>query len=178
MVRQSLAQATSPSLHHSPRRLTTDAAAQPTPPSCAHPHPSSRLPRSSAPSICDLQEKFRPAIHEFPRVIATAQKLLAASHVLDIPVFATTQNRARLGETCPELRLDAPDGVQTRCHLDKTLFSMMYRPCRLPPCTRPAADCTQHPRSQAVPRRPPGPWAPLVHHCRHREPHLRHTDVY
>ncbi|KAJ5025957.1 Isochorismatase-like protein [Bipolaris maydis] len=81
--------------------------------------------RSSCPSICDLQEKFRPAIYEFPKVIATAQKLLRASQVLNIPVVATTQNRARLGETCPELKLDAPDGVKTVCHLDKTLFSML-----------------------------------------------------
>ncbi|KAF5848157.1 hypothetical protein GGP41_005584 [Bipolaris sorokiniana] len=58
-------------------------------------------------------EKFRPAIYEFPKVIATAQKLLRASQVLNIPVVATTQNRARLGETCPELKLDAPDGFKT-----------------------------------------------------------------
>ncbi|KAF2821375.1 Isochorismatase hydrolase [Ophiobolus disseminans] len=75
--------------------------------------------------ICDLQEKFRPAIHEFPKVVATAQKLLKASRILNIPVFATTQNAARLGETCPELGLDAPDGVKTACHVDKTLFSMV-----------------------------------------------------
>ncbi|EOA83238.1 uncharacterized protein SETTUDRAFT_172919 [Exserohilum turcica Et28A] len=71
-------------------------------------------------------EKFRPAIHEFPRVLLTAQKLLRASQVLNIPVIATTQNRARLGETCSELKLDHPDGVKTVCHLDKTLFSMMH----------------------------------------------------
>ncbi|OAL48225.1 Isochorismatase hydrolase [Pyrenochaeta sp. DS3sAY3a] len=75
--------------------------------------------------ICDLQEKFRPAIHEFPKVVATAQKLLKASQILNIPVFATTQNKARLGETCPELGLDAQGGVRTVCHLDKTLFSMI-----------------------------------------------------
>ncbi|KAL1655803.1 hypothetical protein SLS61_001827 [Didymella pomorum] len=45
--------------------------------------------------------------------------------ILNIPVFATTQNKARLGETCPELQLDAPEGVQTLVHADKTLFSMM-----------------------------------------------------
>ncbi|KAF1961664.1 Isochorismatase hydrolase [Byssothecium circinans] len=75
--------------------------------------------------ICDLQEKFRPAIHGFPNVIATTQKLLRASQILNIPVFATTQNKARLGETCPELALDTPGGVQTVVHADKTLFSMV-----------------------------------------------------
>ncbi|KAF2270152.1 Isochorismatase hydrolase [Lojkania enalia] len=75
--------------------------------------------------ICDLQEKFRPAIHEFSKVITTTQKLLKASQVFGMPVFATTQNRARLGETCEELGLDAPGGVQTLVHVDKTLFSML-----------------------------------------------------
>ncbi|KAH8704673.1 Isochorismatase-like protein [Phaeosphaeriaceae sp. PMI808] len=75
--------------------------------------------------ICDLQEKFRPAIHEFPKVVATAQKLLKATQILNIPVFATTQNKAKLGETCPELGLDLPGGIKTVCHLDKTLFSML-----------------------------------------------------
>lgn len=74
--------------------------------------------------ICDLQEKFRPAIYEFPKVIATAQKMLKASQILNIPVLATTQNRARLGETCLELGLDVPGGIATRVHADKSLFSM------------------------------------------------------
>ncbi|KAK3061660.1 hypothetical protein LTR53_019699, partial [Teratosphaeriaceae sp. CCFEE 6253] len=74
--------------------------------------------------ICDLQEKFRPAIHEFPKVVSTTQKLLKAAQILDIPVFATTQLRAKLGETCPELQLDAPGGVQTKAHVDKSAFSM------------------------------------------------------
>ncbi|KAK7556876.1 Isochorismatase-like protein [Phyllosticta citricarpa] len=83
-----------------------------------------RTLRNTALFICDLQEKFRPAIHEFPRVIATAQKMLRASQILDMPVFATTQNRARLGETCSDLRLDVPGGFATKIHADKTLFSM------------------------------------------------------
>ncbi|KAL1650791.1 hypothetical protein SLS58_000910 [Diplodia intermedia] len=76
-------------------------------------------------SICDLQEKFRPAIWEFSKVLATTQKMLRASQIMRFPVLATTQNRARLGETCSELRLDAPDGIQTKVHVDKTLFSML-----------------------------------------------------
>ncbi|KAF2191536.1 Isochorismatase hydrolase [Zopfia rhizophila CBS 207.26] len=75
--------------------------------------------------ICDLQEKFRPAIYEFSKVITTTQKMLKASQILNIPVFATTQNKERLGETCPELGLDAPGGVKTVAHADKKLFSML-----------------------------------------------------
>lgn len=54
--------------------------------------------------------------------------LTSAEHIgqiLNIPVFATTQNRARLGETCAELGLDAPGGITTVVHADKSLFSMM-----------------------------------------------------
>lgn len=76
-------------------------------------------------SICDLQEKFRPAIHEYARVITTTQKVLKASKILNIPVFATTQLRSKLGETCPELGLDSPDGIKTHAHVDKSAFSMM-----------------------------------------------------
>jgi nicotinamidase-related amidase len=75
-------------------------------------------------SICDLQEKFRSAIYEYGRVISTTQKLLKACQILDIPVFATTQLRAKLGETCSELGLDSPEGVQTHAHVDKSAFSM------------------------------------------------------
>lgn len=45
--------------------------------------------------------------------------------ILKFPVIATTQNRARLGETCAELGLDVPGGIQTKVHADKTLFSMI-----------------------------------------------------
>ncbi|GAB7339785.1 hypothetical protein MBLNU457_6338t1 [Dothideomycetes sp. NU457] len=74
--------------------------------------------------ICDLQEKFRPAIHEFAKVVATTQKVLKACKILDIPVFATTQLKAKLGETAPELGLDSPDGIATKAHADKSSFSM------------------------------------------------------
>jgi nicotinamidase-related amidase len=50
--------------------------------------------------------------------------VLKASQILNIPVFATTQLRAKLGETCPELGLDAQDGVATKVHADKSAFSM------------------------------------------------------
>ena len=40
-------------------------------------------------------------------------------------MIATTQLRGKLGETCPELGLDAADGVKTKAHVDKSGFSMM-----------------------------------------------------
>lgn len=57
-------------------------------------------------------------------MISTTQKLLKACKILDIPVFATTQLRAKLGETCSELGLDSPDGIKTHAHVDKSAFSM------------------------------------------------------
>lgn len=71
-----------------------------------------------------MQEKFRPAIHEYEKVINTTQKMLKASKILDIPVFATTQLRSKLGETCPELGLDSAEGIKTKVHADKSAFSM------------------------------------------------------
>jgi len=50
--------------------------------------------------------------------------MLKASQILDIPVFATTQLRGKLGETCPELGLDAEGGIKTKAHVDKSAFSM------------------------------------------------------
>merc|ERR1712230_251914 len=61
--------------------------------------------------ICDIQEKFRGPIWEYEKLILTTQKMLSAASILSIPIYATTQNRARLGETCSE-------------HVDKTAFSM------------------------------------------------------
>ena len=70
--------------------------------------------------VCDIQTAFAPAIHNFPAVVSTATKLLRAASTLHIPVFVTTQNAARLGQTVPELPIKTALGVY-----DKTAFSMM-----------------------------------------------------
>ncbi|KAK4650134.1 hypothetical protein QC762_702020 [Podospora pseudocomata] len=77
--------------------------------------------------VCDIQEKFRPAIHEFDKVISTTSKLLRASTVLSLPVFVTTQNRSRLGDTVAELK---PHLARTtvKADIDKTRFSMFIPP--------------------------------------------------
>jgi hypothetical protein len=45
--------------------------------------------------------------------------MIKAASILNIPIYATTQNRARLGPTCAELEI--PNAVE---HADKTAFSM------------------------------------------------------
>ncbi|GKZ99463.1 hypothetical protein AnigIFM60653_005207 [Aspergillus niger] len=76
-------------------------------------------------SICDLQEKFRHAIYEFPKVINTTTKLLRATQPLQIPIYITTQSRAKLGNTVPELTTHLTNHPLVRADLDKTLFSMI-----------------------------------------------------
>lgn len=45
--------------------------------------------------------------------------MIKAAEILSIPIYATTQNRVRLGDTCAELSI--PNAVE---HIDKTAFSM------------------------------------------------------
>ena len=45
--------------------------------------------------------------------------MIKAANILSIPIYATTQNRARLGETCSELPLE-----NAVAHADKTAFSL------------------------------------------------------
>ncbi|PKS11908.1 hypothetical protein jhhlp_001202 [Lomentospora prolificans] len=68
--------------------------------------------------VCDIQEKFRPAIHEFDKVVSSTKKLLRMATPLSIPIHTTTQNAARLGPIVPDL---TPPRAQPH---DKTLFSM------------------------------------------------------
>ena len=46
--------------------------------------------------------------------ISTTQKMIKAAEILSIPIYATTQNRSRLGETCHELQI--PNAIE---HVDK-----------------------------------------------------------
>ncbi|KAF8466596.1 Isochorismatase-like protein [Kalaharituber pfeilii] len=74
--------------------------------------------------ICDIQEGFSNAIHEFPVVISTARKLIDASGALSLPIILTTQNRSRLGNTVSDL-LPVLETPRLLINQDKTLFSMM-----------------------------------------------------
>lgn len=78
--------------------------------------------------VCDLQEKFRNAIWQFDKVILTTTKLLKAAHALSLPIYVTTQNRARLGPTVQELQSYLAPGPLLKADEDKTRFSMWLPP--------------------------------------------------
>ncbi|KAL2259964.1 hypothetical protein VTK26DRAFT_6176 [Humicola hyalothermophila] len=101
--------------------------------------------------VCDIQEKFRPTIHQLDKVILTTRKVLLAARALQIPIFVTTQNRARLGDTVSELKplLEAA-GPLVRADVDKTRFSMWIPPL------------SGHPHFSAPPSRPAPPAASEV----------------
>ena len=58
--------------------------------------------------IIDFQARLMPAIHDGPRLVANAAKLVAAANLMDVPIVMTEQNPAGLGPTVPELADAAP----------------------------------------------------------------------
>ncbi|SAM04296.1 hypothetical protein [Absidia glauca] len=76
-------------------------------------------PQTTALFVCDIQERFRGAIFQYPSVISVAGKMIKASKHLDIPVVVTEQYPKGLGATVAEL--DISDAALC---LSKTKFSM------------------------------------------------------
>jgi Isochorismatase family len=58
---------------------------------------------TSALLLVDFQSKLMPTIDGGPSIVANARRLLAAAHMLDVPVLITEQNADGLGATLPEL---------------------------------------------------------------------------
>lgn len=58
--------------------------------------------------IIDFQARLMPAIHDGPRLVANAARLVAAARLLEVPIVMTEQNPAGLGATVPELADAAP----------------------------------------------------------------------
>ncbi len=58
--------------------------------------------------IIDFQARLMPAIHDGPRLVANAGRLVAAAQLLEVPMVMTEQNPAGLGPTVPELAEAAP----------------------------------------------------------------------
>ncbi|OBZ71942.1 AP-3 complex subunit mu-1 [Grifola frondosa] len=73
--------------------------------------------------VCDIQTRFRTAIHGFEQVVSTANKMLKLANILNVPVVATEQNSRALGHTVPELDLTRLGPLYLGT-IEKTLFSM------------------------------------------------------
>jgi len=70
--------------------------------------------------MCDIQERFRPAIIYFPEIVEIARRLIAGSKLLSIPLIVTEQYAKGLGSTVTEL--DVSNAVSV---VAKTKFSMI-----------------------------------------------------
>ncbi|KAH8295456.1 hypothetical protein KR018_011355 [Drosophila ironensis] len=75
--------------------------------------------------LCDIQEKFRPAMPLIGSVIKNTAKLLAAGKVFGVPLLVTEQYPERLGKTVCELDIE-----HACCNVPKTRFSMLVDPIR------------------------------------------------
>ena len=53
--------------------------------------------------IIDFQERLMPAIHDGPRLVANARRLVDAARLLEVPTLVTEQYPAGLGPTVSEL---------------------------------------------------------------------------
>jgi len=78
--------------------------------------------RQSALFVCDMQEKFRPAIKYFDEIAQVAARLLQSAKMLEMPVVVTEQNPSRLGSTVSEIGLANYPDLKP---IPKTQFSML-----------------------------------------------------
>lgn len=69
--------------------------------------------------VCDVQERFRSAIHNFPAVVAGSQRMLKAAIELKIPTIVTEQYPKGLGKTVEELDVSRAEVFE------KTTFTML-----------------------------------------------------
>ncbi|ALC47845.1 CG11333 [Drosophila busckii] len=73
--------------------------------------------------LCDIQEKFKPAIPLFDALVENTKKLLEAGKILNMPLLVTEQYPERLGSTVCEL-----DVSHACAKVSKTKFSMYVPP--------------------------------------------------
>ncbi|XP_060655881.1 isochorismatase domain-containing protein 1 [Drosophila nasuta] len=70
--------------------------------------------------LCDIQEKFRPGMPLFDKMVKNADKLTRAGKALDVPLIVTEHYPEKLGKTVADL-----DVSHAKIVLGKTYFSMM-----------------------------------------------------
>ncbi|XP_068146524.1 isochorismatase domain-containing protein 1 [Drosophila tropicalis] len=70
--------------------------------------------------LCDIQEKFRPAMPLFDNMVKNADKLTKAGKALEMPLIVTEHYPEKLGKTVEQL-----DVCHAKVIVGKTLFSMV-----------------------------------------------------
>lgn len=71
--------------------------------------------------VVDVQEKFRPVVFEFDRVVNNCGKLLDGFRIMDLPVIVTEQYPKGLGSTVAEIR----EKMGKTPVVEKTAFSCL-----------------------------------------------------
>mmetsp|Transcript_14647 Transcript_14647/g.17323 ORF Transcript_14647/g.17323 Transcript_14647/m.17323 type:complete len:298 (+) Transcript_14647:26-919(+) len=86
-------------------------------------------PATTAFFLCDIQERFRPLMHNSQTVISTAQYLTSIANTLDIPIVATEQYSKVFGPTVSDCFVNGQEGLNTliqKGHVfEKKKFSML-----------------------------------------------------
>ncbi|GAA6040965.1 hypothetical protein JCM8097_000515 [Rhodosporidiobolus ruineniae] len=91
-------------------------------------------PNKTAFFVCDIQERFRLVIHSYPSVIHTAEKMLKAAKLLDVPVIATEQS-PKFSPPKPNPVANRPENRTALVALGETVpLPLMDLPC---PALRP-----------------------------------------
>lgn len=80
--------------------------------------PTHLKPGHCALLVIDIQEKLMPVIYEKEEVIKNAALLMKAANIMNIPIVATTQYAARIGELLPSIKEELGDAKP----LDKLEF--------------------------------------------------------
>lgn len=70
-------------------------------------------PARSALALIDFQARLMPAMEDAAAILLNARRLKEAATLFDVPVVATEQNPAGLGNTVPDLALGDPAAART-----------------------------------------------------------------
>ncbi|KAM7344043.1 isochorismatase domain-containing protein 1-like isoform 2-T2 [Cochliomyia hominivorax] len=76
--------------------------------------------------LCDIQEKFRPAMPLFNNLIENAKRLTTAGKVLDVPLLVTEQNPDKLGNTVEDLDICHAKSVSHVC-VEQTAIDLLAK---------------------------------------------------
>jgi nicotinamidase-related amidase len=83
-------------------------------------HNNTLDPERCALLIVDMQEAFRPAIHEFDKILGRIVVMTRAASLLNLPILITEQSPQKLGRTVAEITGVLPPAAQA---IPKTAFS-------------------------------------------------------